>query len=112
MTHIPEVLEVMEGTEHTMSKKNERFLRVPYILAVFISLIFLFSLLVSTFLFYKYVTCSDDTFQSISIDDAEADLNTFNSFYSSSRTKDVRLPTAVHPELYQLKIIPFIWEGN
>lgn len=118
MTHIPEVLEVMEGGggDNSTSKKSERVLRVPYILAVFVSVIFLLSLLVSTFLFYKYIACCDDAQQTKVIGDnddtTEIDLWAFNSFYGNKPAKDVRLPRAVFPDSYQLKIIPFIWEGN
>lgn len=110
MTHIPEVLEVMEGGDNSTSKKTERVLRVPYILVVFVSIIFLLSLLVSTFLFYKYMSCCDEN--SPRATEYETDLKALKNFQPTKSTKNVRLPRAVVPDSYKLKIIPFIWEGK
>ncbi|XKL66949.1 hypothetical protein PGB90_010369 [Kerria lacca] len=109
MTHIPEVLEVMESGDNSTSKKTERVLRVPYILAVFASVIFLLSLLVSTFLFYKYMACYEENHMA---ENLESSLKTFENLYSLKPVKNIRLPKSIKPESYNLKIIPYIWEGN
>lgn len=110
MTHIPEVLEVMEGGDNSTSKKNERVLRVPYVLVVFVSIVFLLSLLVSTFLFYKYMSCCEENSSSLS--EYENDIRALQEFHPIKSNKNVRLPRAVVPDSYRLKIIPFIWEGK
>lgn len=110
MTHIPEVLEVMEGGDNSTSKKTQKVLRVPHVVAVFISIIFLLSLLISTFLFYKYVTRCEKAAQA---EDLESDVKTFEEYYSPAKPKRyVRLPRSVVPDSYNLKIIPYIWEGQ
>lgn len=109
MTHIPEVLEVMEGGDNSTAKKTERVLRVPYILVIFVSVIFLLSLLVSTFLFYKYMSCCEENSHHVTEYD---DLRAIKDFHPTKSTKNVRLPRAVVPDTYKLKIIPFIWEGK
>ncbi|XP_065203828.1 aminopeptidase N-like [Planococcus citri] len=110
MTHIPEVLEVMEGGDNSTSKKTERVLRVPYILVIFVSIVFLLSLLVSTFLFYKYMSCCEEN--SASVSEYDGDFRALQDFHTAKSTRNVRLPRAVVPDSYRLKIIPFIWEGN
>ncbi|KAK7601689.1 hypothetical protein V9T40_009130 [Parthenolecanium corni] len=109
MTHIPEVLEVMEGGDNSASKKTKKVLRVPHVVAVFISIIFLLSLLISTFLFYKYVTRCE---KSVQLEDLGNDVKTFEEYYSPKPKRYVRLPRSVVPDSYNLKIIPYIWEGN
>lgn len=109
MTHIPEVLEVMEGGDNSASKKTKKVLRVPHVVAVFISIIFLLSLLISTFLFYKYVTRCE---KSVQLEDLGNDVKTFEEYYSPKPKRYVRLPRSVVPDSYNLKIIPYIWEGQ
>ncbi len=109
MTHIPEVLEVMEGGDNAASKKMEKAFRVPYMLAIFVSIVFLLSLLISTFLFYKYLTCCDEGYI---MTPSEAEIKGVTDLYVDKPKKYIRLPKSVTPELYRLKIIPYIWEGS
>lgn len=111
MTHIPEVLEAMEGVDNSTSKKNASAIRIPYIVAIIISGVFLLSLLSSTFLFFKYLTCYEEH----GIDDADstdAALRAFNELYNPRPKRYVRLPRSVSPESYKLRIVPYIWEGK
>lgn len=42
----------------------------------------------------------------------ESSLKTFENLYSLKPVKNIRLPKSIKPESYNLKIIPYIWEGN
>lgn len=109
MTHIPEVLEVMEGGDNSTSKKTKRVLQVPYILSIFISIIFLLSLLTCTFLLFKYLSCRETGVTIVK--EAEEDLRLLMDFQVMKHNVNVRLPRSVVPDSYRLTIIPYIWEG-
>ena len=112
MTHIPEVLEVMESGDNSTSKKAKKALRVPYVLAFPISVVLLLSILASSILIYKYFSCQHFASQSTSLDRSHIDLETYDEIFSAKPKKNLRLPRSVVPSTYKLKIVPFIWEGN
>ena len=112
MTHIPEVLEVMEGGDSAASKKSEKVIRLPYIIAFPLSLVFLLCLLVSSVLIYKYLSCFDASARPKTLDVNEIGYETINEIFKPQQTKDVRLPKSIRPDTYHLKIVPFLWEGK
>jgi aminopeptidase N len=127
MTQSREALAMMDGTTVTFSKRQ------GYVLSrwgiVLTATLFLAAVVATGLLVYKFasctqyqhgVTCPKDGIQDgtngtngMIIPAVPTDAGMLPAAPSSVSPKlDVRLPRAVKPDSYEIKIIPFIYEGN
>jgi len=111
MTQSCEVLEMMDATTTsdvwTFERKNN--CTISWYSALFLGAFFLFSLIITGVLVYYFAPC---------LEKKQVQCTGSGSFLvneGSSPIKknlDIRLPKTVAPDLYELWLIPFIWEGN
>ncbi|XP_031788192.1 aminopeptidase Ey isoform X1 [Nasonia vitripennis] len=79
---------------------------------------FFVSVVVTGLLVYHFAPCIDTSserrYNRGAGDDESAMFRSGRSFAGSTSKKklDVRLPTNVRPDSYELQLVPFIWEGN
>ena len=76
---------------------------------------FLISLVMTGLLVYHFAPCLEEKLVKSCIDLKNSGFESRGMFpteLSSKKKLDVRLPRAVVPDSYELKLIPFIWEGN
>ena len=76
---------------------------------------FLICLVLTGFLVYHFAPCLEEKLVKSCIDLKNSGFESRGMFptdLSSKKKLDVRLPRAVVPDSYELKLIPFIWEGN
>ena len=76
---------------------------------------FLISLVMTGLLVYHFAPCLEEKLVKSCIDLKNSGFESLGMFpteLSSKKKLDVRLPRAVVPDSYELKLIPFIWEGN
>lgn len=79
---------------------------------------FIASVVVTGLLVYHFAPCIDGSsvrrYNGALGDDGSAMFRSGRSFAGSStkRKLDVRLPSSIKPDSYELKLVPFIWEGN
>ena len=76
---------------------------------------FLISLVMTGLLVYHFAPCLEEKLVKSCIELKNSGFESRGMFpteLSSKKKLDVRLPRAVVPDSYELKLIPFIWEGN
>lgn len=113
MTQSREVLAMMDA--HTTTFGRKRGCTISWCGAFLLGAFFLISLVVTGLLVFHFAPCLEEKqVQSCPGSDGDSLLQTGRSFPTAPTKKklDVRLPKAVVPDLYELRLIPFIWEGN
>jgi aminopeptidase N len=125
MTQSREALAMMDGTTVTFSKRR------GYVLSrwgiIITAAVFLVAVVATGLLVYKFASCAEyEPAASYPTDSAHKN-GTSRIVYPAHSTEpatghtpsstksaklDVRLPRAVTPDSYTIKIIPFIYEGN
>jgi len=106
MTQSCEVLEMMDATT-TFGRKND--CTISWYSALFLGAFFLFSLIITGVMVYYFAPC---------LEKKQVQCTGSGSFLENEgsspikKNSDIRLPKAVVPDLYELWLIPFIWEGN
>ncbi|XP_012148075.1 suppressor of ER stress-induced death [Megachile rotundata] len=113
MTQSREVLAMMDA--HTTTFGRKRGCTVSPCGAFLLTAAFLISLVVTGLLVYHLAPCLEEKDAKPCNDLGNAVFESRGIFSSDSSSKqklDVRLPRSVVPELYELRLIPFIWEGN
>jgi hypothetical protein len=125
MTQSREALAMMDGTTVTFSKRR------GYVLSrwgiILISALFIVAIVATGLLVYKFASCAQNQQHASTYptDGVHSGINDTNRLVNPTEpaipvspplTKspklDVRLPRAVIPDSYNIKIIPFIYEGN
>jgi aminopeptidase N len=125
MTQSREALAMMDGTSVTFSKRR------GYVLSrwgiVLTAAVFLAAIVATGLLVYRFATCAEHQPADMYPTDGAQDNGTRRIVITKypaepatppipSSTKspklDVRLPRAVRPDSYTIRIIPFIYEGN
>lgn len=113
MTQSREVLAMMDA--HTTTFGRKRGCTVSPCGAFLLTAAFLISLVVTGLLVYHLAPCLEEKDPRSCNDLSNAVFESRGIFSTDSSTKqklDVRLPRSVVPDLYELRLIPFIWEGN
>ncbi|XP_035717445.1 aminopeptidase N-like isoform X1 [Vespa mandarinia] len=113
MTQSHEVLAMMDA--HTTTFGRTKGCTISRCGAFLLGAFFLISLVVTGLLVYHYAPCLEEKIKS-----CETSLNNFDypsgrAFSDNSASKkkiDVRLPKSIVPDSYELRLVPFIWEGN
>ncbi|XP_015184599.1 PREDICTED: aminopeptidase N isoform X1 [Polistes dominula] len=113
MTQSHEVLAMMDA--HTTTFGRTKGCTISRCGAFFICTIFLISLVVTGLLVYHYAPCLEE--KQMKCDNANTNNSRdtsriFSVDLSNKKKIDVRLPKSVIPESYELRLVPFIWEGN
>jgi aminopeptidase N len=125
MTQSREALAMMDGTTVTFSKRR------GYVLSrwgiILISALFIVAIVATGLLVYKFASCAQYQQHASThpTDGVYSGINDTNRLviptepaipvlppFTKSPKLDVRLPRAVIPDSYNIKIIPFIYEGN
>ncbi|XP_012230834.1 aminopeptidase N [Linepithema humile] len=113
MTQSREVLAMMDA--HTTTFGRKRGCTISRCGAFLLGAFFLISIVATGLLVYHFAPCLEEK-QVKQCDDLLDNpfLQTGRGFPTTSAKKkiDVRLPKSVVPDLYQLWLTPFIWEGN
>jgi aminopeptidase N len=133
MTHAREDFTVMDATVTTFGK--QKFVAVSKSLALFLFILFIGCIIGTALLVYHLSSCQPmskleestlivyDKFADVEATTAEPDgsapeteesviSTTTEGVKTESEVGDVRLPRSVRPHSYNLKLIPFIVEGN
>ncbi|XP_024875821.1 aminopeptidase N isoform X2 [Temnothorax curvispinosus] len=113
MTQSREALAMMDA--HTTTFGRKRGCTISRCGAFLLGAFFLISLVVTGLLVYHFAPCLEEKqVQPCTSSDGDSLLQTGRSFPTMPIKKklDVRLPKAVVPDLYELWLTPFIWEGN
>ncbi|XP_018306516.1 puromycin-sensitive aminopeptidase-like protein [Mycetomoellerius zeteki] len=92
-------------TNTTMFKRKNGC-TIPWYCASLLGILFLFSLTATGLLVYYFAPCHEKQVPT----STETDI--FSPIIPTKIHIDIRLPRDVVPELYELWLIPFIWEGN
>ncbi|XP_074096420.1 suppressor of ER stress-induced death isoform X3 [Cotesia typhae] len=114
MTQSCEVLAMMDA--HTTTFGRKRGCTISKCGAFLITILFILGIVATGLLVYHFAPCLDD--ESVKHTDDFADgafLNSARTFATVEAHKkkiDVRLPKSVVPDTYEIKLMPFIWEGN
>ena len=123
MTQSREALAMMDGTAVTFSKRR------GYVVSrwgvIIITGLFLASIVATGLLVYKFASCSierphstdgvqnGDQDAKVLIPEITTEVTVPHTPPSTKSPKlDVRLPRAIRPDSYLIKIMPFIYEGN
>ncbi|XP_023288739.1 aminopeptidase N [Orussus abietinus] len=114
MTQSREVLAVMDN--HTTTFGRKRGCRISPCGAFLMGATFLLGLVATGLLVYHFAPCLDGK-KITAYDDLHdgpmmRTARTFSSRQANKKNLDVRLPKSVVPDSYELKLVPFIWEGN
>ncbi|KAL6262287.1 hypothetical protein P5V15_007381 [Pogonomyrmex californicus] len=110
MTQSREVLAMMDA--HTTTFGRKRGCTISRCGAFLLGAFFLISLVITGLLVYHFAPCLEEK-QVQPCSDGSSLLETGRGFSKPTKKKlDVRLPKSVMPDLYELWLIPFIWEGN
>lgn len=113
MTQSREVLAMMDA--HTTTFGRKRGCTISRCGAFLLAALFLICLVVTGLLVYHFASCLEETQTKQcghSVDDSIMETALAISKTSPRKRLDVRLPRAVAPDLYEIWLIPFIWEGN
>lgn len=113
MTQSREVLAMMDA--HTTTFGRKRGCTISRCGAFLLGAFFLISLVVTGLLVYHFAPCLEEKqVQPCTGSDGDSLLQTGRGFPTMPTKKklDVRLPKAIMPDLYELWLTPFIWEGN
>lgn len=101
---------------HTTTFGRKRGCTISKCGAFLITILFILGIVTTGLLVYHFAPCLDD--KSVKNTDDFADgafLNSARTFATVETHKkkiDVRLPKSVVPDTYEIKLMPFIWEGN
>ncbi|XP_011643084.1 aminopeptidase N isoform X2 [Pogonomyrmex barbatus] len=109
MTQSREVLAMMDA--HTTTFGRKRGCTISRCGAFLLGAFFLISLVITGLLVYHFAPCLEEK-QVQPYSDGSSLLETGRGFSKLKKKLDVRLPKSVMPDLYELWLIPFIWEGN
>ncbi|XP_015127700.1 aminopeptidase N isoform X1 [Diachasma alloeum] len=113
MTQSSEVLGVMDPPT---TFGRERLYTISRCGAFLVSALFLGGIVATGLLVYHFAPCLDGrTGRSMNGFEGSALLKSAHSFAIAGTNKkriDVRLPRSVVPDSYDIKLMPFIWEGN
>lgn len=104
MTQSCRVLATMDTNTTMFKRKNG--CTIPWYCASLLGILFLFSLTATGLLVYYFAPCHEKQVPT----STETDI--FSPIIPTKIHIDIRLPRDVVPELYELWLIPFIWEGN
>lgn len=110
MTQSREVLAMMDA--HTTTFGRKKGCTISRCGAFLIATLFVIGLVATGLLVYHFAPCLD---RKLIIDEQDNLQDTARSFAASDPHKkriDVRLPRSVLPDLYEIKLMPFIWQGN
>lgn len=113
MTQSHEVLAMMDA--HTTTFGRTKGCTISRCGAFLLGAFFLISLVVTGLMVYHYAPCLEEKIHSSESLHGNFGQQTAKSFSSNSASKrkiDVRLPKSIVPDSYELRLIPFIWEGN
>ncbi|EZA48634.1 aminopeptidase N isoform X2 [Ooceraea biroi] len=113
MTQSREVLAVMDA--HTTTFGRKRGCTISRCGAFLLAAFFLICLVATGLLVYHFAPCLEEKQMKQCNDFMDSPLLRTGKSFSVTSTKkkiDVRLPTAVVPDSYELWLMPFIWEGN
>ncbi|XP_018306529.1 aminopeptidase N isoform X2 [Mycetomoellerius zeteki] len=113
MTQSREVLAMMDA--HTTTFGRKKGCAISRCNAFLLGAFFLISLVVTGLLVYHFAPCLEEKQVQPCTDSAGDSLLSTGRSFSMTPTKkkiDVRLPKAIVPDMYELWLIPFIWEGN
>ncbi|KAH0561198.1 hypothetical protein KQX54_014386 [Cotesia glomerata] len=114
MTQSCEVLAMMDA--HTTTFGRKRGCTISKCGAFLITIFFILGIVATGLLVYHFAPCLDG--ESLKNADDYADgafLNSARTFATVEAHKkkiNVRLPKSVIPDTYEIKLMPFIWEGN
>ncbi|XP_057331888.1 aminopeptidase N [Microplitis mediator] len=114
MTQSCEVLAMMDA--HTTTFGRKRGCTISRCGAFLLTTFFILGIVATGLLVYHFAPCLNGK----SVDNADnfadsALLNSARTFATADAHKkkiDVRLPKSVIPDSYEIKLMPFIWEGN
>lgn len=114
MTQSCEVLAMMDA--HTTTFGRKRGCTISRCGAFLLTTFFILGIVATGLLVYHFAPCLNGK----SVDNADnfadsALLNSARTFATADAHKkkiDVRLPKSVVPDSYEIKLMPFIWEGN
>lgn len=114
MTQSREVLAMMDA--HTTTFGRTKGCTISRCGAFLLGALFVISQVATGLLVYHYAPCLDEK-QPMACENPDDSTMLQNvKFYSGSvaskKKIDVRLPRSVVPDTYELRLIPFIWEGN
>ncbi|XP_031848716.1 suppressor of ER stress-induced death [Nomia melanderi] len=113
MTQSREVLGMMDA--HTTTFGRKRGCTVSPCGGFLLGAAFLISLVVTGLLVYHFAPCLEEKLvkscNGLKISVFEQ-RGMFPTDFSAKKKLDVRLPRSVLPDSYELRLIPFIWEGN
>lgn len=113
MTQSREVLAMMDA--HTTTFGRKRGCTISRCCAFLLGAFFLISLVVTGLLVYHFAPCLEEKqVQPCTGSGGDSLLQTGRGFSTMPTKKklDVRLPKTIVPDLYELWLIPFIWESN
>ncbi|XP_034944912.1 aminopeptidase Ey isoform X2 [Chelonus insularis] len=104
---------MMDG--HTTTFGRKRGCMISRCGAFLLAAVFVLGIITTGLLVYHFAPCLNGKSRQNGDFEDSALLNSARSFATADITKktvDVRLPRSVIPELYEVKLMPFIWEGN
>lgn len=107
MTQSREVLAMMDN--HTTTFGRKRGCNLSPCGAFFLAICFVFGIVLTGLLTYHFAPCLDEK---LSRGDTGRKGGRALSFEPKKQKIDIRLPQSVRPHLYEIKLMPFIWEGN
>ncbi|XP_015604737.1 aminopeptidase Ey [Cephus cinctus] len=116
MTQSREVLAMMDA--HTTTFGRKRGCTISRCGGFLLGALFVLCLVATGLLVYHFAPCLNGRSVTINGSNDPRDdtmMETARSFSASTANKkkiDVRLPRSIVPHSYELKLIPFIWEGN
>ena len=104
MTQSCRVLATMDMNTTTFVRKNG--CTVPWYCVSLLGVFFLFALAATGLLVYYFAPCHEKQISTTT------DTDIFSPVIPTKKNIDIRLPRDIVPDLYELWLIPFIWEGN
>ena len=109
MTHSREILEVMD-THTTFGRKSG--CRISRCGGFLLGSVFFLGLVTTGLLVFHFAPCLEGkTIKSNESFFGSGSLQTIKLLAEKNK-QNVRLPKSIVPDSYELKLIPFIWEGN
>lgn len=114
MTQSREVLAMMDA--HTTTFGRKRGCTISRCGAFLLGSFFLICLVATGLIVYHFAPCLEEKQVKACDESLSTSLlrtaRTFSSTPSGKKKLDVRLPRSVVPDTYELRLMPFIWEGN